>query len=110
MSVLRTYHVPGPAPEDRVHGVTESLMSEVWSDLVHAEVFAEGDLIEIEAASLRMALRSVTAKMSVAADMCAALKGIQAIRPFNWDDGDDPRLQAAYAAVDAAIVRAEGGA
>lgn len=40
--------------------------------------------------------------------LLAALKLLNEVRPFNWDDGDDPRLKAAWEAADAAMAEAEG--
>lgn len=42
--------------------------------------------------------------------LLAALKLLKQVRPDNWDDGDDPKLKAAWEAADAAMVEAEGGA
>ena len=33
----------------------------------------------------------------------AALRGLSAKRPFNWDDGEDPELEAAWRVVDAVL-------
>ena len=35
----------------------------------------------------------------------AALTGILAVRPYNWDDDDDPEMVAAWQAVDAALTQ-----
>ncbi|PZO05437.1 MAG: hypothetical protein DCF29_08015 [Alphaproteobacteria bacterium] len=46
--------------------------------------------------------------LRTAHDLLAALKGLQAVRPSNWDDEEDGDCVAAWAAADAAVAQAEG--
>ncbi|CAN5612368.1 hypothetical protein BH10PSE5_BH10PSE5_01530 [soil metagenome] len=51
-----------------------------------------------------------TARLFRAApDLLAAVKLVMAVRPFNWDDGDDEALQLAWGCAAAAVTRAETG-
>lgn len=52
---------PGPAPEDRAGGYTDADLAEVWENLAGAAEHAEDDLMEIESALLRVAIRSLRA-------------------------------------------------
>ena len=79
MSEPRIHAVPGPAPEDRDNGVTDADMNEVWNDLIKIAFLEEGDLVEVESAVLRLALRSTIANaplLTAGPAMLAALKGL----------------------------------
>lgn len=43
-------------------------------------------------------------------DLIGAAIAVKAIRPDNWDDGDDPEQAAAWRLLDAALAKATGGA
>jgi hypothetical protein len=76
---------------------------DAMGDSIGALAYATGDHpAEEQLANARL--------FTASPSLLAALKLLNEVRPFNWDDGDDPRLKAAWEAADAAMAEAEGGA
>lgn len=83
------------------------------ADCLHETVSMGG---HVERVTLDVARRALfepwppapTGQSAAAPQMLAALRRLGAIRPDNWNDGDDAEAEAAWRALDAAIAAAEG--
>lgn len=101
--MAETAHSPAPfrrVPADRSHG---HIILDAMGDSIGVLAHSTGDHSpEEQLANARL--------LTASPSLLAALKLLNAVRPFNWDDGDDPKLKAAWEAADAAMAEAEGGA
>ena len=91
-----------PAPFRRRSGEPQGahIIVDALGDSIGVLAFATGDHPPEE--------QLANAQLFIASPVVlAAIKGLVAVRPTNWDDVEDPEQQAAWQAADAAIALAE---